>query len=136
MQFRIVPVSAQDSRFEVVDHQPPRNSAEVLKGVLQRRDEVVGCLTPDGLTVAFARVAEHDAEHPRASHLALRVIHWRSRAKVDLSFLARRGFQPANWQRSLGPKLGRQPPDAVVAAAIAVVRSQILKDPLRRQALL
>lgn len=59
----IEPVGFVHGRPQVVDHDRLGYSAEGPKRVLHDPNELVGGLTPHPLTVAFARVAQHDAKH-------------------------------------------------------------------------
>ena len=135
MHLRVVPVGPGHGGFQIVDHQPLRYAAEMMEGVLHRRDEVVTRLSPNDFAVALARVAQHDAKQPRSADLSAGIDHRRRRTEVDLSFFPGRRFHSANRQFPPCLNLRHESPHAVVAAAKSVVRLQILKDPPRRESL-
>ena len=47
LDLRVVPVRMFHGCLQIVDHQPFRHAAELLKGVLNGGDEIICRLTPD-----------------------------------------------------------------------------------------
>ena len=88
VQFRIVPVGLFDGRLQIIDPQSGRNSSEVAKGVLERSEKVVSALGEEGLGVAFARVAEGDAQDVAHAGFSILAPQGLGDAEVDLSFFA------------------------------------------------
>ena len=134
MNFRIVPIGAGNGRLEIIDHQRLGHAAKIVKGVFQHRDEGVGRLAIDRFAVALARMREHDPQHPRPTPLAIGADDRRARAKVDLSFFARRRFHTPKWQRSVLPQFRHEPANAPVARREVVFVNQILVNPRGAQA--
>lgn len=99
MDFGIVPVGPPDRRLQIVNHEPLGNAAEVVEGVFQHGDEVVGRLPIDDLAIRLPRTAEHHPQHPRPPLLAVLALNPGGRAEVDLGFFARLGFHPSVWRR-------------------------------------
>jgi len=57
IEIGVEPVGLKDGRLQVVDDQPGRDAAKVHEGVFQAPNERLGCLAPDHLRVALARMA-------------------------------------------------------------------------------
>jgi hypothetical protein len=130
VEIRIEPVGLGDGGLQVVNHQRLGRAAEVLEGVLQATQEVVGRLAIDRLAVRLPRVAQHDPEQMGPSPLAFRCDHRRGGAKVNLGLGAGLTLHPSEWQRRGLLESPTEALDAVVAAAEATLGLQILPDAL------
>lgn len=62
VEFGVVEVGFEDPGFEVVEDEGARDAAEVAQGVFEAPDEAFGVLPGHGFGVAFARVAQGDAQ--------------------------------------------------------------------------
>ena len=105
------------------------------EGVLQRAEKVIGRLRERRLAVRLAAVAQHDPKDVRLPPLAIGRDDRRTRAEIDLGFLAGGAFHPAERQRAGPTQTLHEPPHAVVADA-AGVAAQILVNPPGAQSFL
>ncbi len=103
IQLRVVPVGLGHRGLEVVDDQRLRDAAEVMEGVLQATDEVLGGLAVGRLRIRLAGVTERDAEDVSPPPSALGRDDRGTAAKVDLRLLSRGALQTAERQGQARP---------------------------------
>jgi hypothetical protein len=135
VELRIEPVSLDYCRLQVVRHQGPGYPAKLVEGILQCPDEVFGALAGDGLAVTLARMTEDHPQHVRHAAPAVGTDQRRPTPEVNLGFLARGAFHPAERQRRGLAELANEAPHAVILRAKGVLGRQILVNPRGRQAL-
>ena len=136
MDLRVVPVGPMDGRFEVVDDQPLRHAAEMVKRVFQASEKRLGALAIDGLAVAFATMAQDDPKDPRPSPLAVGRTDRRGGAEIDLGLLASGRLQASERKVGLLFQPTDEPPHTIVAGREFRLPAQILMDPHRGESLL
>ena len=126
--------SGSDRRLQVVDHERLRHAAEVVEGVFERVQEVVGRLAVGDFAVRLPRMRQHDAKHVRATPLAIRSDDRRAGAEIDLRLMPRRAFHAPKRQRPHPTQPAQKSPHAVVAHLGRVFGHQVLMNPPRGQA--
>src|SRR6056297_3046255 len=133
MDFWIIPVGFLHSSFKVINDQCLRNSAEIVKRIFNRRNEVVGRLPPHNFAVGFPRTAQDNAKHPGTTLLSVSINDISGSAEIDLSFLAGFRFHSTKRQWYLLSQILNETPDAVIASRKAIVDLQILMNSHGRQ---
>jgi hypothetical protein len=94
IEFGIKPIGFADRSPKIVDHQGGRHAAKMPKGIFQPANEVLCGLPVEGFRIAFARAAQHHAQHMRTPAAAL-FNDPSSLAKVHLRLLPRFSFHAA-----------------------------------------
>jgi hypothetical protein len=133
VQFGVEPVGLNHPSLQVVDHHRGRHPAEMPEGIFQRADKSLGGLPPHRFAVAFARMAQHAAQHVRPSP-PVPLDHPRPAPEIHLQLLARRALQAPKRQFVLAMRPHHKPAHRMITARELVLGHQVLVDPLHRQA--
>src|SRR3954452_6499794 len=81
----VEPVSLLNGRFEVVEDETSGHTAEMIKGILKGKNEVLCSLPRDGLAIGLAGIAQYDPQDMGLPPLAIGTDQWRTGAEVNLS---------------------------------------------------
>lgn len=128
-QHRVVHQGLQHRRLEIVRHHPVGHAAEALEGAPMQANPGRRLLIEDELGVLVAAEAQGRHERPGwARAAAVRVVQWPDRAKVDLQLFARRAVDAHHRVRGDRAQAMHVAAHGRVAAGIAVVVAQALKD--------
>jgi len=133
---RIEPVRLRDGRLQVVGDQRLGHTAEVVEGIFDAADELLGGLAEHHFAIGLARMAQDDPKDVGASALAVRHDDRSAGAKVDLSLFARSALHPSKRQHTVAPQSPGEPFDAVVATLEGVLDLEVLPDSLATQSLI
>ena len=127
VEFGVVEVGFEDAGFEVVEDEGARDPAEVAQGVFEAPDEAFGVLAGHGFGVAFARVAQGDAQEVDFTPLATEGEG--GGGVVDLGFFA--GFALHAPDGFLGVGIGRfEPGDEAFDRGVAEVEVMLVDEVL------
>jgi hypothetical protein len=136
MHIRIVPIRLRDGGLEVVDHDRLRNPTQIPEGVLQAAQEALGRLVVHRLAVRLTRETQHDTKDMGPFPGALRRNNRGAGPEVHLALLAGTHFHPPKRNRlTLVQPVGKAT-HATVPGVKALLRHQVLVDPLAGQPLL
>ena len=138
VELGVKPVGSEHTGLEVVDDDRAGHTAEVLEGVLETLDEVVGRLREDGLAVASPRVRQDDPDDVGLAASAIGADDRGALTEVDLGFESRWGLHPAERHGAGRAVLLQESPHTVVADSCGcrILDQEILVDPLGRQTVL